>query len=89
MYIFNDPYVRMVEVASGSGIGTAEALAKVYGIIANGGQTVDGTQLLSQELIKKIDKSGSPLIKDETIGIPTKFSSGFFRITYEVDIIWQ
>ncbi len=83
MHKFNDPVNREIECASASGIGSAEGLAKVYGIIANGGKTTDGKRLLSETLIKELNGGGSPWIIDEILGIPTKFSSGFFRMTYQ------
>ncbi|XP_072027157.1 beta-lactamase domain-containing protein 2-like [Amphiura filiformis] len=83
MTVFNDPQNREVECASATGIGTAEALAKVFGIIANGGKTTDGKQLLSEKLIKIIEEGGTPLLKDEILGVPTRFSSGFIRLTYQ------
>ena len=38
----NNPYVREIPFVSAIGYGTAESLAKMYGIIANGGKTEDG-----------------------------------------------
>ncbi|XP_072027160.1 beta-lactamase domain-containing protein 2-like [Amphiura filiformis] len=82
-YIFNDPRNREIECPSATGIGTAEALAKVYGIIANGGKTTDGKRLLSEKLIKMIQEDGTPRIKDEVLGLETKFSLGFSRHIYQ------
>ncbi|XP_072027158.1 beta-lactamase domain-containing protein 2-like [Amphiura filiformis] len=82
-YQFNDPRNREVECPSATGYGTAEALAKVYGIIANGGKTSDGKQLLSEKLIKMLEEGGTPLLKDEILGIPSRFSFGFHRLTYQ------
>ncbi|XP_072027156.1 beta-lactamase domain-containing protein 2-like [Amphiura filiformis] len=82
-YQFNDPRNREVECASATGIGTAEALAKVYGIIANGGKTTDGKLLLPEKLIKMIDEGGTPEVIDEIIGMPSRMSHGFFRLSYQ------
>ncbi|XP_072025303.1 beta-lactamase domain-containing protein 2-like [Amphiura filiformis] len=76
-YKFNDPRNREFECPSVTGIGTAEALAKVYGIIANGGKTTDGKQFLSEKLIKMIEEGGTPLLEDYAIGIPSRYSYGF------------
>merc|ERR550519_1036080 len=82
-YQFNDPRNREVECASATGIGTAEALAKVYGIIANGGKTTDGKHLLPEKLIKMIENGGTPMVIDEIIGMPSRISHGFFRLPYQ------
>ena len=44
----NNPYVRQVPCGSFSGYGTARDLAKLYGILANGG-TYKGKSYLSPE----------------------------------------
>ena len=38
----NNPYVREIPFVSAFGYGTVDSLAKMYGIIANGGKTEDG-----------------------------------------------
>ncbi len=82
-YRFNDPNIREIEYASASGIGTAEALAKVYGIIANGGKTIDGKRLLSEQVINMIQQDGTR-VKDEVFGVPTKFTLGFSCQMFQV-----
>ncbi|XP_072025302.1 beta-lactamase domain-containing protein 2-like [Amphiura filiformis] len=82
-YKFNDPRNREFECPSATGYGTAEALAKVYGIIANGGKTTDRKQLLPEKLIKMIEEGGTPLLDDYTSRIPSRFSYGFHRLTYQ------
>ncbi|XP_045194379.2 beta-lactamase domain-containing protein 2-like [Mercenaria mercenaria] len=54
--VLNNPYIREVTVSSLSGTGTARGLAKMYGIIANGG-THDGKQLLSKESINRLSQA--------------------------------
>ncbi|XP_071944338.1 beta-lactamase domain-containing protein 2-like [Antedon mediterranea] len=54
LWHYNDPYVRSIEIPSALGIGTAESLAKIYGILANGG-SFNGKTLLSPGLIEKLN----------------------------------
>ncbi|XP_063424445.1 beta-lactamase domain-containing protein 2-like [Mytilus trossulus] len=49
--ITNDPYMREIAISSVSGHGTARGMAKLYGILANGGK-LGNKQFLSQETIK-------------------------------------
>lgn len=51
--MLNNPYNRDITVSSASGAGTARGLAKLYGILANGGSH-QGKQLLSTDLISKL-----------------------------------
>ena len=81
---FIDPENRAVECPSINGIGTAQGLAKVYGIIANGGKVPGGKKLLSEKLIQTIAGDGTVASKDEVLGIPTRFSYGFMRQEYQV-----
>ena len=73
----NDPEYRATESASLAGIGTAEALAKVYSILANGGKNEEGKMLLSEEIIAEI-YAGTNTSKDKVLGVPTRFSHGMF-----------
>lgn len=47
-----DPEIRRIEVASANGVATAKAVAKLYGILANGGKQGNKV-LLSQKLLKE------------------------------------
>lgn len=53
--VLNNPYIREVTVSSLSGTGTARGLAKMYGILTNGGEH-DGYQLLSRDSIDRLSK---------------------------------
>lgn len=77
--VFNDPENRAIECGSASGIGTAESLAKVYGILAIGGKTLDGKQLLSAERIEQLQNEAAPMSVDVVLGLPSQFSHGFFK----------
>ncbi|KAL5017870.1 hypothetical protein ScPMuIL_003592 [Solemya velum] len=72
----NDPEFKEMANGSVSGFGTAEALAKIYGILANGG-THEGQQLLSTDTLAKIRVPLSwgkdEIFKDES----SIFSTGF------------
>ncbi len=83
-YQYNNPEIRKVECPSGTGYGTAEALAKVYGIIANGGKTNEGKVLLSEKVLKLIEENGTPESIDEITGIPVGYRLGFHRKQYKV-----
>ena len=67
-----------------TGIGTAEALAKVYGMLANGGVAADGRNLISENLLQTLNDGMTPLLKDEVLGIQSRFSYGFSRLQYQV-----
>ena len=51
LQITSDPYNREVAISSSHGHGTARGMAKLYGILANGGK-IDGKQLMSKETLK-------------------------------------
>ncbi|KAL4221526.1 hypothetical protein ACF0H5_019783 [Mactra antiquata] len=53
--LLNNPKVREVTVSSSSGTGTARGLAKLYGILTNGGSH-DGNQLLSRDRLEQLMK---------------------------------
>ncbi len=48
---FNSPAFRAAEIPAGGGVGTARALARMYGLLANGG-SLDGIELLSARTVK-------------------------------------
>ncbi|KAL3871009.1 hypothetical protein ACJMK2_039034 [Sinanodonta woodiana] len=54
--LLNNPEIREITVSSYSATGTARGLAKLYGILANGG-TYQGKQLLSKEVIEKLSST--------------------------------
>ena len=49
----NNPYIRAIPCGASRGFGTAMGLAKIYGILSNGG-SYKGKQLLSLNSIKKM-----------------------------------
>ncbi|XP_071946880.1 beta-lactamase domain-containing protein 2-like [Antedon mediterranea] len=53
-YKLNDPENRIVEVPSAFGVGTAEALAKLYSILVNGGE-LNGKRIMSEKAVKQLN----------------------------------
>ncbi|KAL4219535.1 hypothetical protein ACF0H5_022111 [Mactra antiquata] len=52
--IFNNPELREVPLTSASVTTTASGMAKLYGILANGGSTADGKQFLTKDQVTKL-----------------------------------
>lgn len=70
------------ELASGNGVATARALARMYGAIANGGE-IDGVRYLSAELVKGL--TGRPdLALDRGLGLPMSFHLGYHSVPVPV-----
>lgn len=70
------------ELASGNGVATARALARMYGAIANGGE-IDGVRYLSAELVKGL--TGRPdLAIDRGLGLPMSFHLGYHSVPVPV-----
>ncbi|WAR31469.1 LACT2-like protein [Mya arenaria] len=73
----NDPAVREVTVSSCSGTGTARGLAKMYGILTNGG-TEDGKTILSPNMMKSL---ATPLLVGKDVVMLTGEQSQLGRGT--------
>lgn len=71
----NSPDMRARPIVSLGGIGSARALAKFYGMLANEGR-LDGRQYFSQETIQHMAKALA-VGKDRVFEIDTAFSAGF------------
>jgi CubicO group peptidase (beta-lactamase class C family) len=73
----NPPEIRAQTIVSFGGIGSANALAKFYAMLANGGR-MDDRQLFSE---KTIAWMAATVIDgtDRVIQIPTAFSAGFMK----------
>ncbi|XP_060064309.1 beta-lactamase domain-containing protein 2-like isoform X2 [Ylistrum balloti] len=75
--MFRNPEIRQVPLVSTMGHGNARSLAKLYGILANGGQ-MDGKQMLSQDMINILNK---PVVD--------KLSLDLYRpVTYGLGVIF-
>lgn len=70
--------VRNLEVPSGGGVGTARAIAKAYGVFANGGAElgIDAATIESLEAPAIPSRHG---FYDECFRAPAKFSLGFMK----------
>ncbi|XP_022096881.1 beta-lactamase domain-containing protein 2-like [Acanthaster planci] len=76
---YQRPETLALEQPSVFGVGTARAVAKVYGILANGGRTNDGHRLLSSDIIDRIiSEANSDGSRDRTVGIVTVLNFGYF-----------
>jgi CubicO group peptidase (beta-lactamase class C family) len=70
--------VRNLEVPSGGGVGTARAIAKAYGVFADGGAELD----LTPETLQALAAPALPSrhgFYDELFHAPAKFSLGFMK----------
>jgi CubicO group peptidase (beta-lactamase class C family) len=76
--IMNTPWVRSAEVPGGNGIGTADALARMYAPLSVGG-TFDGLRLVSPESIAQFS---TPQPTDD--GTPTGYCLGYAQFTPEL-----
>lgn len=73
----NMPENRAANIVSFSGIGSASALAKFYGMLANNG-VLDGRRYFSPETIALMTTTLTSGI-DRILQIPTAFSAGFMK----------
>lgn len=70
------------ELASGNGVATARALARMYGAIANGGE-IDGNRYLSAGVVRGL--TGRPnLALDRGLGLPMSFHLGYHSVPVPV-----
>lgn len=79
----NRVVVRNLEVPSGGGVGTARAIAKAYGVFANGGRELR----LTPETIEALKAPAVPPrdgFYDECLRAPVQFSLGFMKPTEAV-----
>ncbi len=73
----NDPEIRSYPNVSFGGIGTASALAKLYSMLANGGE-LNGQTFFPRETIERMTTMLSDGT-DRVFQIPTAFSAGFMK----------
>jgi len=75
----NRPDIRAQPIVSFGGIGSANSLAKFYGMLANGGRPEpDGQLFFSQQRMRWMTATLSDGM-DRTFQIPTAFSAGFMK----------
>ncbi|NHJ38789.1 MAG: beta-lactamase family protein [Asgard group archaeon] len=71
-------YARNLEVPSGGGVGTARAIAQIYGVFATGGKELR----LREETLKQLMAPATPPVHgfhDECLKTETRFSLGFTK----------
>jgi CubicO group peptidase (beta-lactamase class C family) len=71
-------YARGLEVPSGGGVGTARAIAKAYGVFADGGNQLG----LRQETLDQLMAPAVPAVHgfyDECLKVDVQFSLGFMK----------
>jgi CubicO group peptidase (beta-lactamase class C family) len=79
--VYKDPeriYARSLEVPSGGGVGTARAIAKAYGVFANGGQDL-GVRQQTLSLLMAPAMPPSRGFHDECLKGDVQFSLGFMK----------
>jgi hypothetical protein len=78
----------MAEISSFTGHGTARALAKIYGMIANDGAVVNGQALISDKVLLEFMQVSDKIRVDKVIKVPTSFSAGMLhKATPAVSIV--
>ncbi len=76
---FNQPRTRRAEIPAGGGIGTARSLARMYGVLAGGGE-LDGRRLLRRETV---DLFAAERVRgtDAVLILESRFGLGYARPT--------
>ena len=83
MGAINNPEFRAIPCGSSHGSGTASSVAKLYGILANGG-IYDGKQVLSEKAIAALE-TVAMTNKDQMIGMKTSRGMGTWLIPVVVN----
>ena len=73
----NNPTIRAEPIVSFGGIGSANSLARFYGMLANGGE-IDGRTFFSEKTMSWMKTTLTDGI-DRVFQIPTAFSAGFMK----------
>jgi CubicO group peptidase (beta-lactamase class C family) len=73
----NNPEIRAKPIVSFGGIGSASALAKFYGMLANGG-VIDGHRYFEPVTLQRMTRTIVSGV-DRVFEVPTAFSAGFMR----------
>ncbi|WP_077081424.1 serine hydrolase domain-containing protein [Mycobacterium numidiamassiliense] len=68
------------EMPAANGVGTARALARMYGAIANGGE-IGGTRFLSQDIVAGLTGRRS-MKRDRNIFVPLSFHLGYHSVPF-------
>ena len=80
-YLFhiNDPVFWQSEVPAVSGITNAQSLAAMYTVMANGGRSAQGMQLVPSDYIQQMGYVQSASHIDRSLLIQTRFGSGYWN----------
>ena len=74
--VFNADAVREAVVPAATGIGTARDMARFYACLVNGGE-LDGTRILSEEVVEEATTEHASVARDDTLGVPRSYGLGF------------
>lgn len=75
---FNSPKVLASCIPSANGMFTARSLAKLYAMMANGGE-IDGVRLLSENRVRRMAEVQSTR-RDKVVHLPMKWRMGYHRV---------
>lgn len=81
--LFASPYVLHAQVPAANGIGTAEALARFYAMLEQGG-ALDSVRLLREDTVAEVTRVHASTEADVTTGLPASFGLGFMVGTWFV-----
>ncbi len=74
---FNRPGTLMAQLPAANGIGTAEALARFYACLEQGG-ALAGVRLLRADTVRDATRTQVHTDLDRTLGLPADYGLGFF-----------
>lgn len=74
---FNAPATLLAQLPAANGIGTAEALARFYAMVEQGG-SLDGVRILRRETVREVTRVQASTERDRTSGYPASFGLGLF-----------
>ena len=74
---FNAPATLLAQLPAANGIGTAEALARFYAMLEQGG-VLDGVRILREETVHEATRVQASTEHDRTSGYPASFGLGCF-----------
>lgn len=74
---FNAPTTLLAQLPAANAVGTAEALARFYAMLEQGG-TLDGVRILGTEMVREATRVQVSTERDRTSGYPAAFGLGLF-----------
>ncbi len=73
---FNAAATLRAQIPAGNGLGTAEALARFYAMLEQGG-SLDGVRVLRDETVREATRVHASTLRDRTSGYPAAYGLGF------------